>query len=147
MYARVHTSSTISTQESSEADNEPVRISKSIYSLNSRANIDYVSIWGIILKSHLNFFFPLKSRVAILYVRGNAKLCHVISYSKQLNIHVFKFIYFMQKIASESEQVTLLMATWLQQLVATRVKHGQARHLIQTHTKTSLGMIQIFAVP
>ena len=42
MYARVHTLSTISTQESSQADNGPIEISKSIYSLNSRARVVFV---------------------------------------------------------------------------------------------------------
>ena len=41
MYARVHTLSNISTQESSQTDNGPVKISKFIYSLKSRAIVLY----------------------------------------------------------------------------------------------------------
>ena len=40
MHVRVHTLSTISTQESSQTNNGPIKISKSIYSLDSRANLD-----------------------------------------------------------------------------------------------------------
>ena len=47
MYARMHTLSTISTQESSQAGIGPVKISKSIYSLKFRAitnkQIQYVT--------------------------------------------------------------------------------------------------------
>ena len=73
MYARTHTLSTTSTQKSSQADNGPVRISKSIFSLNSQArhfieHLDISQLYMIFLQVLEKRYFSCSKLQTILGV-------------------------------------------------------------------------------